>query len=255
MLDLACNLARAIPVNDSEFLNGSLRRELAFRVDIPEMLIHRRYSDLEQLRDQRLAEPERFIGETALDARDSIRRLVPHDLAGRGSFVAGPSQLNHADRTQTLSTVVNSDSANQWIARTLARGIHSSQTRAAFFDRRKPTVPPRRQGVPLQNHGGVPILWSDRQPASSFSREKRLAIAVRRRRADARLTLDRQLLEPKSSSSMAARKERFHFGPTIPGSLGRGRMAAASGLIVICIVCEPARTEGILVARHSVAAE
>jgi len=47
------------------------------------MLVDRADVSLEQLSDQGLAEPERLVGEAALHARVSIRRLVQDDFADR----------------------------------------------------------------------------------------------------------------------------------------------------------------------------
>ena len=40
------------------------------------MLIDGRHGDLEQLRNERLAQPKRFVDKTALDPRAAVFRLV-----------------------------------------------------------------------------------------------------------------------------------------------------------------------------------
>ena len=62
MLDVPPHRARAFAADYSESPNGWLRRQLALLVEVPQVLVDRGHRHPEQLRDQRLAQPERLVG-------------------------------------------------------------------------------------------------------------------------------------------------------------------------------------------------
>ena len=104
MFDLARDLAGAFKSNYSEFPNSSIRRKLTLRVYVPEVLIYGRNGNLEQLRNQGLAQPKCLLDEAALDSRRPIRRLIEDDLTRGRSLIAGHSQPNDGHPMRRLST-------------------------------------------------------------------------------------------------------------------------------------------------------
>ena len=80
VLNFPGNLPAALQSNYSEFPNSCPSRQFALGVNAFQMLVHGRNRDLEQLRDERLCQPERLILKPALDARAAVLRLVEDDF-------------------------------------------------------------------------------------------------------------------------------------------------------------------------------
>lgn len=83
VLDLAFDVPRPLPANYSEFPNSWTRRHLALRKDVLDVLVDGGDGHPEQFRDERLAQPKRFVGKPALDPRPAVLSLVKNDFAGR----------------------------------------------------------------------------------------------------------------------------------------------------------------------------
>ena len=79
MFDFPLDFARSFPANYSEFPN-SWTSHLALVKDVLDVLIDGRHGNLEQLRNQRLAQPKRFVDKAALDPRAAIFGLVLDNL-------------------------------------------------------------------------------------------------------------------------------------------------------------------------------
>ena len=76
MVEVAGDLARALDSNYSEFPNSCPRIELLLGEDGLQVLVHGRHSDLEQLGDERLRQPDRLVLEPALDPGATVLGLV-----------------------------------------------------------------------------------------------------------------------------------------------------------------------------------
>src|ERR1035441_4327170 len=84
VLDFPLDFARSFPANYPEFPDSCLLFDLPFLVDVLEMLVDGPDILLEQLRDERLAQPERFVDKAALDPRAAVFCPVQDHLARRG---------------------------------------------------------------------------------------------------------------------------------------------------------------------------
>jgi hypothetical protein len=89
VLDLPFDFARSFPANYSEFPNSWARLHLALGNDVLEVLIDGSNGYLEQFRDERLAQPKRFVHKTALDPGAAVLCLVQDDFAGWGCGLVG----------------------------------------------------------------------------------------------------------------------------------------------------------------------
>lgn len=98
MLDLAGDLASALLANYPEFPEGCRPVELAFVVDVLDVLVDRADVLLEELGQQRLRQPERLALEATLDARPAVLGLLEDETGaglggvgkGRGGRCHGP---------------------------------------------------------------------------------------------------------------------------------------------------------------------
>ena len=79
MLDLAFDLASALQTNYPEFPDSCLATQFALLEDVQQVLVDRPHILLEQLGNERLRQPDRFILKAALNARPAILCLVKND--------------------------------------------------------------------------------------------------------------------------------------------------------------------------------
>ena len=93
MLDIPLDVARSFPANYPEFPDGCLLFDLPFLVDVLEMLVDGPDVLLEQLPNERLAQPKGFVDKTALDPRAAVFCLVQDNLASRGCGITGYGRL------------------------------------------------------------------------------------------------------------------------------------------------------------------
>jgi len=82
VLDVAGNLPRPLGSNYPEFPDSCLWAQFAFLENVHQVLVDRPDVFLEQLRDQRLGQPDGLVLEAALDAGPPVLSLV-EDEAGR----------------------------------------------------------------------------------------------------------------------------------------------------------------------------
>jgi hypothetical protein len=94
VLDLPRHVARTLPANHPEFPDSSSRFELALFENVPQVLVDCPHVLLEQLRDQRLAQPKRFIGKPALHTRSPVFCVIQDDLANWGYRAVWHSPLS-----------------------------------------------------------------------------------------------------------------------------------------------------------------
>ena len=87
VLDLAGDLARALGSNYPEFPDSCLPAQFALLEDVHQVLVDRPHVLLEQLRHERLRQPDRLVLEPALDARPAVLGLVEDDAGLRRRFV------------------------------------------------------------------------------------------------------------------------------------------------------------------------
>lgn len=87
LLDLSGDLAGTFDSNYSEFPKSSFGRQFAIGENALEVLVYSRHGDLEQLREMRPGEPDRFVFEPAFDARAAVLGLVEDDFGVRRSVV------------------------------------------------------------------------------------------------------------------------------------------------------------------------
>ena len=93
MLDFPLDFARPFTANYPEFPDSCPLFDLPFLVEILEMLVDGPDVLLEQLRDERLAQPKRLVDKSAFDPRAAVFRLVQDNLAGREWGVTGQGRL------------------------------------------------------------------------------------------------------------------------------------------------------------------
>jgi hypothetical protein len=83
VLGFPFNFARSFPANYPESPDSCPRFDLPFLVGVLKMLVDGPDVLLEQVRDERLAQPKGFVDKTALDPRLAVFRLVQDDFTGR----------------------------------------------------------------------------------------------------------------------------------------------------------------------------
>ena len=93
VLDFPLDFARSFTANYPEFPDSCLLFDLPFLVDVLEMLVDGPDVLLEQFRNERLAQPKRFVHKSALDPRLAVFRLVQDNLANRGCGITGHGRL------------------------------------------------------------------------------------------------------------------------------------------------------------------
>jgi hypothetical protein len=93
VLDFPLDFARSFPANYLEFPDSCLLFDLPFLVDVLEMLVDGPDILLEQFRNERLAQPKRFVDKTALDPRAAVFCLVQDNLASRECGITGHGRL------------------------------------------------------------------------------------------------------------------------------------------------------------------
>src|SRR5665647_1534527 len=88
VLHLAADLTCTLLPNYPEFPDSCLPVQLAFLENVHQVLIDRTNVLLEQLRDERLRQPQRLVFKPALNARAAILSLVEDDFGLGQEFVA-----------------------------------------------------------------------------------------------------------------------------------------------------------------------
>ena len=83
MLNEPRDLSLALPANYPEFPDSWVRIQLTLLIDVLKVLTYGAHILLEEVRDERLAQPQRLVGEPALHAGAAIPRLIEDDLAER----------------------------------------------------------------------------------------------------------------------------------------------------------------------------
>jgi hypothetical protein len=84
VFDVPRDVARALAANYPEFPDSCPVLQLTFRVNVLQMLVDGPNVLLKQVRNQRLAQPQSFVGKAALDACPAVIGLVESDFTSRG---------------------------------------------------------------------------------------------------------------------------------------------------------------------------